>query len=215
MIRLLTAALLVLGAGYLYAANPTSPTLRPVQVGDSVRVVATWRNPCDARGCADSTRVTWRAGTAPPLTRTLARTADTLWLKAPAWGDSVRVAIEVSTIRRRLVSDLRTASVMVRRLDAPPPPVDSLRVDTLELRRQLAAIALRDSFPSVAIRDTLGGRSGSIPVGGSLELCVIGRNRYTGTVAVITDVTWPEDVSNAVERRCERARAAYATERGG
>lgn len=215
MIRLLTAALLVLGAGYLYAANPTSPTLRPLQVGDSVRVVATWRNPCDARGCADSTRVTWRAGTAAPLTRTLARTTDTLWIKAPAWGDSVRVAIEVSTIRRRLVSDLRTASVIVRRLDAPPPPVDSLRVDTLELRRQLAAIALRDSFPSVAIRDTLGGRSGSIPVGGSLDLCVIGRNRYTGVVAVLVDDAVPEDVASRIERQCERARALVASERSG
>lgn len=215
MIRLLTACVLVLGAGYLYAANPTSPTLRSVQVGDSVRVVATWRTPCDARGCADSTRVTWRAGTAAPLTRTLARTTDTLWLKAPAWGDSLRVAIEVATIRRRLASDVRTASVIVRRLDAPPPPVDSLRVDTLALLRELAAIAVRDSFPIVVTRDTLGRREGPLPVGGVLELCAIGRNRYTGTVAVLTDVTLPEDVANAVERRCERARAAYATERGG
>lgn len=215
MIRLLTAALLVLGAGYLYAANPTSPTLRPVQVGDSVRVVATWRNPCDARGCADSTRVTWRAGTALPLTRTLARTADTLWVAAPAWGDSLRVAIEVATIRRRLASDVRTASVIVRRLDAPPPPVDSLKVDTLALLRELAAIAVRDSFPIVVTRDTLGRREGPLAIGATLELCAIGRNRYTGVVAVLTDLTWPADVSNAVERRCERARAAYAAERSG
>jgi len=214
VIRLITVALLLLGGAYAYAASPTAPTLRTLQQGDTVRVVAAWRPACDVRGCSDSSRIVWRWGT-QTVTRTTRRTADTLWVAAPAWGDSLRVAIEVATIRRRLASDVRTASVIVRRLDAPPPPVDSLRVDTLALLRELAAVAVRDSFPIVVTRDTLGRREGALPIGGMLSLCAIGRNRYTGTVAVLTDITWPEDVANAVERRCERARAAYATERGG
>lgn len=215
MMRLVTALIVLLGAGYLYAANPTSPTVRVQQVGDSIRVVANWRNPCDTRGCADSSRVTWQVGTRAPIVRTMRRTADTLWSTAPAWGDSVRVSVTVEAIRRGRTGEPRTVSTVVRRLDAPPPPVDSLRVDTLELRRQLAAIAVRDSFPSVAIRDTLGGRSGSIPIGGTLELCVIGRNRYTGVVAVLVDDAVPEDVANRIERQCERARALVASERSG
>lgn len=215
MMRLLTALIVLLGAGYLYAANPVSPALRVQQTGDTVRVVATWRNPCDARGCADSSRVTWQVGTRAPVVRTTRRTADTLWLTAPAWGDSLRVSVAVAAMRRRDVGEPRSVTTVVRRLDAPPPPVDSLRVDTLALLRELAVIAVRDSFPIVVTRDTLGRREGSVPIGGLLSLCAIGRNRYTGTVSVLTDVTWPEDVTHAVERRCERARAAYAAERSG
>lgn len=215
MMRLLTALIVLLGAGYLYAANPVSPALRVQQIGDTVRVVATWRNPCDARGCADSSRVTWQVGTRAPIVRTTRRTIDTLWLTAPAWGDSLRVSVAVAAMRRRDIGEARTVTTVVRRLDAPPPPVDSLRVDTLALLRELAVLAVRDSFPIVVTRDTLGRREGSVPIGGLLSLCAIGRNRYTGTVSVLTDVTWPEDVTHAVERRCERARAAYAAERSG
>lgn len=208
-------ALLLASCGYADATATNRPRMAvEIVQADSARVIAQWSRPCDVRGCIDSSRVVWRYGT-QVVTRSLRRTLDTLWVTAPTWGDSLRVSIEVSSIRRRLVSDVRTASVFVRRLDAPPPPVDSLRVDTLTLQRELAAIAVRDSFPLVVSRDTLGRREGAIAIGSVLTLCAIGRNRYTGVVAVLTDVTWPADVAHAIERRCERARAAYAAERSG
>jgi hypothetical protein len=218
MMRILTAGMLVIGGVMAaHAVAPSSPTLSVQVLADSVRVVAAWRPTCDVRGCADSSRVTWQVGTRTPVVRTTRRTADTLWFVAPAWGDSVRVSVTVEAMRRGRAGDPRTVATIVRRLDAPPPPVDSLRVDTLALLRELAVLAVRDSFPVVVVRDTLGGRSASIPEGTMLVnyLCAIGRNRYTGAVAVLTDVTWPDDVANATERRCERARAAYAAERSG
>lgn len=108
-----------------------APALAVTQVGDTLRVIAAWRPACDARGCPDSTRVTWTVRGAARPARHTRGTSDTLWLPAPAWGDSAVVLVGVTALRRGLPSPTRSATTVLRRQDSPPPAVDSLKVDTL------------------------------------------------------------------------------------
>ena len=97
---------LILAAGAGAAAVPApAPTPSPLvlelspQPGDSVRIVARWRIPCDVRGCADSARVTWTVGTRVTVRSTRAA-VDSFRLAAPPWPDSVRVMVAVAAVRR-------------------------------------------------------------------------------------------------------------------
>jgi hypothetical protein len=96
---------------------------------DSARVIARWAKSCDTKGCADSYRVAWTAGTVSRNVTTSAL-ADTFRVTRPAFGDSLLASVGVSAVRRGSSSVARTASVYVRNPDAAPPAVDSLRVDT-------------------------------------------------------------------------------------
>lgn len=215
-VAVVALALLAGAAGAAVAAAPSdvqtpdAPTLElsPVS-GDSVRIVARWRIPCDLRGCADSSRVTWTVG-ARVVSRSTPGAADSLTVAAPLWGDSVRVTVAVAAVRRGLVSPAARSTFVVRGSDAAPPVPDSLRVDTLGVWA-----ALRDSFPVVAIRDTLGHTAGTVAVGDTLALCALARHRYTGQVLILVpgDPTPTEEA--AVADRCERARQFYASERSG
>lgn len=122
--------------------NPVSLVVEFVQ-GDSARVIARWSRPCDGKGCADSYRVQWVAGA---IARTTNRpvTVDTLRVIRPAIGDSLAVSVTVTSLRRGIAGPARTASVVVRNPDAPPPPVDSLRADTTNYAE--AADSLRTEF---------------------------------------------------------------------
>lgn len=132
------------GLAALRAAPPTGPTLAVLaQTADSVRLSARWSLPCDLRGCADSSRVTWTvSGAGNGATdavvvlrtvgpRTTRATADTVTLARPRTGDTVQVTVTVVPVRRGQSGTARTATVALTTADAPPPPVDSLRVDTL------------------------------------------------------------------------------------
>lgn len=194
------------------ASTPAgAPTLSYTQQGDSVRVIARWKPVCDARGCADSTRLTWTVrGVARPVKHSRAA-ADTLWMPAPAWGDSAAVGVAVASVRRGLVSPARSAQTVVRRLDVAPPAPDSLRVDTL------AALAFLDSYPEFPrIRTVSGARMATVAPGGALQFCTLtGRNRFTGAVHIVLPPDADVDTRHALERACEPARVAVATERAG
>jgi hypothetical protein len=213
------AALLIAAASSaasLAASQREGPTVTATQARDSVRVVASWGRGCDLRGCPDSIAVTWSVGgiaQAPRITR--ART-DTLWLTAPAWGSSVTVTVTVTTYRRGLASAPASATTTVRRTDAPPPAVDSLRVDTLALRIELERVAEADSFPVIVVRRAVDYSTESrMVVGDSTQLCAIGRNRYTGRIALFVEWEVSDAELQRIESACAEASDAYAAERSG
>ena len=212
----LVLSLFALGAcGRADASTTSLPTLAVEYVQtDSARVIATWRRPCDARGCADSYRVQWTAGAVSRLRNTGAL-AETLFVARPAFGDSLVVTVAVTALRRGLSGVTRTSSATVRNPDAPPPPVDSLRVDTAALRLQLAEIAQLDSYPVIVPRDTLGRSAATLAVGDSIPLCALSRNRYTGIVTILVPGDAPAWADTLLARTCERARTAYEAERSG
>lgn len=127
------AVVLIAAAAYATTAPASPPRVHVTQQADTMAVRVTWRPTCDIRGCADSTRVTWRIGNQPAIVRTTTRTEDTQRFRAPAYGDSVNVAVTIEAMRRKEISAPRVASQWVKRLDAPPPPVDSVRVDTVRV----------------------------------------------------------------------------------
>ena len=199
----------LIGCGRVEASTTDLPTLTVEMQADSARVIATWRRPCDARGCADGYRVQWTAGPVSRL-RNTAALADTLFVVRPAIGDTLVATVAVTSLRRGITGATRTATAVVRNPDAPPPAVDSLRTDTLTVEG-----ALLDSFPVVAVRDTLGRSASDLPLYGALRLCAIARNRYTGLVTILIPASMTEDDEAREAERCERARASYSVERAG
>lgn len=188
--------------------NMPSLTVEYVQA-DTARVIARWSRPCDSKGCADSYRVQWGASAAVKL---LTRTADTAYFPRPAIGDTAVVTVAVTSVRRNIVGATRTATAVLRNPDAPPPAVDSLRADTLTAYEA----ALLDTFPAIAIRDSMGRRENhAVKVGESFILCALSRNRYTGeAVVMLSDESSPEDQDRTAEA-CEHARAMFEAERDG
>lgn len=181
---------------------------------DSSRVIARWSRPCDARGCADSYRVQWTAGGATALRNTAALT-DTLRVRRPAIGDTLAVSVAVTSVRRGLAGATRTATAVVRNPDAPPPPVDSLRADTVAGAYELA---LADTFPVWVVRDSLGQqppRQWQQEMGSDRTLCLLARNRYTGDVTILVAGDAPPDAEAWLAQHCETARQLYAAERDG
>lgn len=176
---------------------------------DSARVIARWARPCDSKGCADMYRVQWVAGAASRL-RNTAALADTLLVSRPTVGDSLVATVAVTSVRRSLFGATRTVSAVVRNPDASPPAVDSLRADTLS-----ALAAEIDSFPVIAIRDTLGRSSGTFTVGEGTVLCGLSRNRYSGEVRIVVPADAPPDADAVLALVCERARQSFAAERAG
>lgn len=210
---LLLAAVVAVALGAAAHAATPAVALTASAAGDSVRVVATWRLGCDALGCGDSARVAWEVRGAARRTHVTAAAADTLWIPLPAWRDSAVVVVRVATMRRGLASAMETDTVIVHRLDAPPPPPDSLRVDTLALRLAIEDAAFRDSFPVGLIRDTLGRRGSEVAIGDTVPLCVFSRNRYTGRVWTMVPENLTETERDRRETLCERARQLVESER--
>lgn len=178
--------------------------------GDSAAVIARWTRACDAKGCADRYAVSWRVGGVTGVMREITRLADTAMVARPAFGDSLVVTIAVTPIRRGLSGAVRMASAVVRNPDTPPPPVDSLRADTLDV---LAAEL--DSFPVISVRDTLGHSSGTFAPGEGTVLCGLSRNRYTGEIRLFIPADAPEGADEYLAMVCERARQSFQWERGG
>lgn len=213
MLRFLCLLLPFLAACGRAGATETNVVTLSVEwaQGDSARVIARWSRPCDSKGCADSYRVQWTAG-AIARTRTIPALADTLWMARPAIGDSVVATVAVTSLRRGLAGLTRSASAVVRNPDAPPPPVDSLRADTLSVYEA----AMLDSFPEIVVRDSLG-RTGytGYKVGETIVLCAMSRNRYTGEVRSLIPMEAPPEADSMIDEHCALARALYASERDG
>lgn len=178
---------------------------------DSLRVIGRWAKACDARGCADSYTARWTVGT---FTKTGTRTvtADTVFVAKPVFGDSVMASLTVSAVRRAVIGAARTATTWLRNPDAPPPPVDSLKVDTLAV----SEAAFLDTFPSWTAR--LSTQSQVMQVYEQPQVCILSRSRYTGEAVLLAPVSMTLDDPERVaqyESTCEPVRKAFELERGG
>lgn len=144
-VKLLALVALLLGFGFAArAATPTGPTFRVIERQDSVRVIASWKHACDLRGCADSTRVAWSVGAIVHPLRHTRGTSDTITIPQPAWGDSVLVTVTVTPLRRQQFGASRQTTLKLTTPDAPPPPVDSLVIDTLTAHADSGRLELYD-----------------------------------------------------------------------
>jgi hypothetical protein len=194
----------LIGCSRVEASTTDLPTLTVEMQADSARVIATWRRPCDAKGCADAYTVRFEAGSLS-RTRRITVLADTFFVTRPAVGDSTLVSVVVTSLRRGIAGATRTATATIRNPDAPPPAVDSLRTDTLS-----ALAAERDSFPTIAVRDSLGRTDfKGYPVNVPILLCAMERNRYTGAVRMLGGESVDAD------GECAQALRSYAAERSG
>lgn len=164
--------LAALGVGVVSTlATAKVPTLRVEYFQtDSARIIAKWAKACDNKGCADAYEVTWvmpsPGGDVRREVRGRAALVDTFKVQRPALGAPSLVAtVSVVSVRRGLKGPARSASVTVASAaDAPPPPVDSLRVDTTVASRidslrmtfeTLAGVALAGMPVMMAERDTV------------------------------------------------------------
>ena len=132
-IAALTVMLLSVAAYATTAPAFSAPRLALTQQQDSMTAQVSWRTACDLRGCADSTRVTWRIGALAPTVRTTRATMDQQRFRAPAYGDSVEVRVSLESFRRKTISAPVVVTMYAKRLDAPPPPPDSVKLDTVRV----------------------------------------------------------------------------------
>jgi hypothetical protein len=114
------------------AAPPDTPQLSvEYYQADSARVIARWNRPCDGKGCVEGYDVKWTVGAVVGATKRTLALADTIRAKRPTYGDSLLTAVTITTVRRSLKGQERWASIYVYNPDSPPPPVDTLKVDTI------------------------------------------------------------------------------------
>jgi len=119
--------------------------------GDSVQLAVRWNPSCDGLGCADSYRVTWTWAAERPrasdgdrgngvailpeqlVVREVVTDSarDVLRHPAPAYGTVATACVSIVALRRGLASSARSACRTVERIDVAPPPVDSIRWDSL------------------------------------------------------------------------------------
>lgn len=131
--------------------------------GDSIRVPVRWSPSCDALGCPDAYRVTWTLATPQAVSSadngvvripnedlvslakvvrevTVEATADTVVIEAPPFNVVATVCVSVVAMRRGLASTATSGCRTVERFDAPPPPVDSIRWDSVTVETDTLAV---------------------------------------------------------------------------
>jgi hypothetical protein len=121
---------------------------RSYAVADSLVVPVSWKPACNALGCADAYRVTWAIatnGTRTPESRdntpasavlrdvTVLVPRDSVRVALPEIGMPRTICIYVVAVRRGLASEARSACRTIESPDAPPPAVDSIRWDSLNI----------------------------------------------------------------------------------
>jgi len=211
----LAVLLVVLSACANANASPSAdqrPVFRVEAVQtDSLRIIGTWSRSCDVRGCADAYAVRWAAINFTRAT-TKSGTVDSVVVKRPAYGDSLLVTLSVNAMRRTLSGPARSAALWLRTTDAAPPVVDSVAVDTLAMYDA----AQRDSFPDFEVRTADGLAAMSLSMTAPTQrLCVLSRNRYTGSVVVFAPYHITAAKADSIETACEHARQLFAAERDG
>lgn len=152
--------MIAFGASRAFAADPLAWG-RTYAVADSLVVPVRWNASCDARGCADSYRVTWTLrGTvdATPPASTLPRSGssrdttplpptapqevvlrevittlarDSALVSLPEIGMPRHVCVYITAIRRGIPSEVSSSCRTVEAPDKAPPAVDSIRWDSL------------------------------------------------------------------------------------
>ena len=194
---------LISACGRASASESNVISLSSFQQGDSTRVIASWKRPCDSRGCAESYKVIWRFRNGFKTTTNL---SDTVWYATPRIGDTLLVSVTIHSIRRNLESPPRSAQIILRNVDSSPPPVDSVRVDTT---------FTVDSFPVEVSRMANGMKEATLAVGDTTFICRLARNVFTGQVLIVVDPSWTDREVEEVNQRCEQARVSYQNERDG
>jgi hypothetical protein len=95
-------------------------------------VYISWTAPCNALGCADQYRVTWTINGAAQPQRTLTGLRDSFQVTVPLPPATVTVSASVIAVRRGIASAARASQTLtLRQNEEPPPPVDSVKIDTL------------------------------------------------------------------------------------
>lgn len=135
------------GDGYIIVPSPDESSvsfslLSQVVVANdtTIKIRVTWKAPDDGFGLPEyylhtmtSSKVVVDATTgALPVTKRANGLADTVNIKLNLVNDTVTLASRVWSVRRGLQSVTpATATLFIRRGDRPPPPPDSVKVDTL------------------------------------------------------------------------------------
>lgn len=139
-----------LGVAVLYSCTSSQPTepeeVPPVsfsvvsQTDTIVRVKVTWNRAQDQYGAADyylhtmtASKTVTDSTTGPlPNLKRVNGLADTVNIRISLVADSVTVVSRVWSVRRGLQSTTPAqGQLFIRRADRPPPPPDSIKVDTL------------------------------------------------------------------------------------
>lgn len=139
----------------VYSCNPTTnpepevPNVPPginyavvAQTDTVVRLKVSWAKAQDSLGAAEyylhtmtATKTVTDSTTGPlPTNKRVNGLVDTVNIKIKLVNDTVTVTSKVWSVRRGLQSATpATGTLFIRRADRPPPPPDSLKVDTLFL----------------------------------------------------------------------------------
>jgi len=109
-------------------------------VDSIVRIRVAWAKAEDAAGAAEfyrhtmtANKVVTDASTGPlPTLKQVNGLADTVAIKKPVPGDTITLVSQIWSVRRNLQSlTPAEGNLVIRRADAPPPPPDSVTVDTI------------------------------------------------------------------------------------
>lgn len=203
MMRAAIVGAVLAGSAFAVRTPPAlSVSLTTQTQGDSITVKASWAGACNALGCPDGYRVTWLVnGVALPLRTTPNVRDSTRAYRLPCPSNTI-VQVAVVAMRRGWSSSGTTQTRTIACVDAPPPPVDSLTIDT-----SFVARAARDSYPVWELRQSQALRA----IGDTAQACLFARNRYTHAITVRRV---PGLSDQDLVFRCGPAAAQYATERG-
>jgi hypothetical protein len=135
------------GSGFSPAPAPETETVAFNVIGQlngvadtTLRIRVTWKTPNDGFGLPEyylhsmiSSKVVVDATTGPlPTSKRINGLADTLSIKLNLVNDTVTLTSRVWSVRRTLLSTTpAVATLYLRRSDRPPPPPDSIKVDTI------------------------------------------------------------------------------------
>ena len=216
MYKLITIAVLMAAGAAVTVAKPAERTLRVAAISDdSATLIAAW-----SASNADTVRVVWTGLVSRNAIATGARRADTVRVARPTV--DALVSVSLTPKRGTRIGAVRSATVTVT-ARVLPPTIDSIRVDTslifANIDSAMMDAAMLDSFPVTEIRRAdqydVGWPPSVIPLNESRQLCLLGRNRYTGLVTILVGTDLSDAEAEAVGVACESARTQYQSERSG
>lgn len=115
-----------------------------IQQIDSQRVISVAFPKCDSRGCPDSFKYVWVVNGSVVRTVTRNEAKDTTFAKLAPCPSSTIVQVTGTAFRRGLPSSGVSSTRTFPCKDAPPPPLDSIKIDTLNV---FSTVLRVDSFP--------------------------------------------------------------------
>jgi hypothetical protein len=135
------------GSGFSPAPSPENETVAFAVIAQlngvadtTLKIRVTWKTPNDGFGLPEyylhsmiSSKVVVDAATGPlPTSKRANGLADTVSIKLNLVNDTVTLTSRVWSVRRTLLSSTpAVATLFLRRGDRPPPPPDSIKLDTI------------------------------------------------------------------------------------